>query len=108
MRQLGGAIESYAAIHGGFPRASSMTELVALLPPEALPSPATLDGWSRELRYELSPGTPSRYVLRSAAKDGEWDGPDLPDGQDITRYFDCDIVWASGDFVRMPEGISKS
>ena len=109
LRQLGVAVDAYVKAHDAAPQANSIDELLPTLDPALVRSVSSRDGWGTELRYRLVPGKPRDYVIWSAAKDESFDRPQaLPPVNDFTRYFDCDIIWASGGFVQSPEGVQRS
>jgi type II secretory pathway pseudopilin PulG len=90
-----------------FPSGSPITydALVAALRPTYLRDVPRLDGWNRALQFAVTPDTPGPedtggYAIRSAGRDGTYEAS-YPGG--VTSDFDCDIVWANGNFVSYPD-----
>ncbi len=84
LRDLGVAIDNYAAKHGTFPPAGDYGRAV--------------DGWNHPILYHASA---KHYVLRSTGRDGKNDG--FFDG--ATTSFDDDIVFGDEVFRRFPSGV---
>jgi type II secretory pathway pseudopilin PulG len=102
------AIEQYAAAHDGYPRAANIGEVERIVGRDI----PTSDAWEHELRYECWPDEAgnacARYGLASGGKDGVFEHQSLTEyEQGTTSAFDCDIVYAGGTFVQMPETGSR-
>ena len=105
MRSIGTAIESYAVDNNFYPKA--MTNLTGVtggtfagyVTPVYIKTTPTKDGWNNEWDID-SDATGSLYTVTSIAKDataGTNAGGQMGD-------FDCDIVFAGGQFFQWPQG----
>lgn len=78
--------------------------LVGALRPTYLRDIPRLDGWLRPLEFAIepaTPGSPGGYAIRSAGRNGTYEGTEYTQG--TTGDPDCDIVWANGAFVVYPD-----
>ena len=83
-----------------------MTDLSNLLCPTYIKVIPTKDGWERDLsayaEFALGdPNTATRYVIESPGRDGVYDPTPVPGA---FGSFDCDIIYANGQFVTFPQG----
>jgi type II secretory pathway pseudopilin PulG len=103
LHAIGLAIESYAVDHDHYPTATDLEELRQALQPRYIKLMPSTDGWARPFVYDG--GNPEGpYMFRSLGKDGVAD-PRLHGG--ATLDFDCDIVFAEGEFLQWPKGIPR-
>ena len=98
LRDLGEAVEGFAAVHGSNPRAGYYGPVSAIAPMLGANVPPVVDGWNRPVLYHASA---KHYVLRSTGRDGKNDG--MLDGD--TTSFDDDIVFSDGVFMRHTYGV---
>jgi type II secretory pathway pseudopilin PulG len=98
LRDLGMAVDAYAAAHGSLPRAGYFGPVIAIVPALGKNAPPAVDGWNHPILYHASA---KHYVLRSTGRDGRNDG--MLEGD--TTNFDDDIVFADGVFMRHTEGL---
>ena len=93
---------TFAAFHWGN---ISSAELKAMLSPDYVKELPDKDGWGRPFQFGVAcpkDGGPV-YWIRSAGRDGQWDG-DAYAPATATQRYDADIVYSNGEFVRYPEG----
>lgn len=93
MRSLGAALESYRASTGGYPASEGGgAAALASLAPREMSAPPLQDGWHRPFSYiavaQAGATLPTTYTLISYGKDGIYQGFQ----NEITRYFDCDLI----------------
>lgn len=105
MRSLGAALESYRASTGGYPASEGGgAAALASLAPREMSAPPLQDSWHRPFSYiavaQAGATLPTTYTLISYGKDGIYQGFQ----NEITRYFDCDLIFADGQFVQSSEG----
>ena len=113
MRSMGTGLGSYQVDYNGYPSAGAfpgaVTTAFPFLDPNYIVNPPTKDGWRTMYGWTDGPVavTPwvSSYTLTSFGKD--LTGSDVVTSE-ITRYFDCDIIYQDGQFQQSPEGIQKS
>jgi hypothetical protein len=74
MDQVKAGIEKYIQTQGGAPRVESFEKLVDLLNPEFLSTVIRIDAWWNPYSYRVMRA--SRYELRSAGPDGEFETED--------------------------------
>ena len=99
MRSIGTAVESYAVDNNFYPRNQSVVPTTFLSPIYIKTVPAT-DGWSNTWIF-ASDTNGTLYTITSQAKDATTEGS--PAGG-TTADFDCDIIFASGQFYQWPQG----
>jgi type II secretory pathway pseudopilin PulG len=112
IRTIATALENHAAGHGFYPDAESVGALVGELQPSSVHQLPLTDGWGFPLKYQCWQVNPEfkgcdTYAIASPARDGVLEHVDLADyGEESMRtsYFDCDIVYRDGAFIRYPEG----
>ena len=102
MRSIGTAIESYAVDNNFYPKgmanvaAAGITTHVSPIYMKTVP---TTDGWQNPWDVD-STATGSEYTITSSAKDGTQG----TNNGGTTGNFDCDIVFANGQFYQWPQG----
>jgi type II secretory pathway pseudopilin PulG len=69
-----------------------------------------VDGWGHALRYECfkdeGATVCTQYAITSAGKDGLFESDSARTyTEQTTQRFDCDILFANGQFVQYPEGV---
>ena len=101
MRSIGTAVESYAVDNNFYPRNYSTLSaaLIGNLSPIYIKAIPATDGWNNTWGFTSS-ATGAQYTISSNAKDnaaGTNNG-----GQ--TSDFNCDIVFANGQFFKWPQG----
>jgi general secretion pathway protein G len=96
MRSVAVALETYAQEKKAWPAGHSVSEITSEV--GAVP---TTDGWGTLLGYEALPD--GGYVIVSGGADKEFEQDSLLDYEEqTTSNFDCDIVYANGEFVQYP------
>jgi hypothetical protein len=107
IRSVATAVEAYAVDTNQYPKAGSVDELQPLLVPKYIKALPVKDGWTHDLRYACWPEERcGSYAISSGGKDGVFEVEDLQQYQSgATTNFDNDIVFASGSFLRYPEGV---
>jgi type II secretory pathway pseudopilin PulG len=112
VRSVATAVEAYGTDKGGYPAVGSYDELPPLLSPTYIKQMPKVDGWGKPLRYactQMEQGRCTHYALGSGGKDMTFERNTLaeyvasPPGG--TSDFNCDIVFADGNFVEYPEGV---
>lgn len=94
----------YAAAGLSWPNASDpISELAPFLEPTYIKKVPRYDGWNTEFRVGA---TPNSYSIRSFGAD-KVAGPDNTTQFMTTNYYDCDIIFADGQFVQYPEGVQS-
>ncbi len=110
IRSVATAIEAYEVDHDEYPRVAAFAELGPLLTPTYIKELPESDGWGAPIRYEcrsssgIDPSAPcDGYLLSSGGKDGifETDG-EIPSFPRETHRYECDILYANGQFVQYP------
>ena len=108
LRSLATATEAYATDNNKYPPASSASELSSVISPLYIKTVPTLDGWGTPIKYECWPAGECRsYAFASAGKDKVFERGSLQEytANTKTSNFDCDVVFANGEFVQFPEGV---
>jgi type II secretory pathway pseudopilin PulG len=103
MQTIGLAIEAYAVDHDHYPMVADLAELKAVLEPRYIKHMPETDSYANRFVYE-GQNPRARYVIRSNGRDGVADNP--MDGGPTTD-FDCDVVFAEGEFVQWPKGFPR-
>ena len=93
---------SFAAAGFTFPTSVAYEDLVESLKPTYMQAIPERDGWGRKLEFGAFG---ERYGVRSAGRDGVYEGTTYAEG--MTESFDCDIVFSNGNFVRVPTAIQS-
>jgi hypothetical protein len=85
--------------------ALSHREATALLVPEYLKVVPATDGWGHPLELCLRrvSGPGGSIGVRSAGRDGRFEGTSYQQGAFPSTRLDADLVWIDGYFVRWPE-----
>jgi general secretion pathway protein G len=102
MRSIGTAIESYAVDNNFYPKNMSNVGAAGItthVSPIYIKTVPTTDGWNNAWQIS-STATGAEYTIVSVAKDGSL-GTN-PGG--TTSVFDCDILFANGQFFQWPQG----
>ncbi len=102
MRSVGTACESYAVDNNFYPKGMSNVGAAGVsthVSPIYIKTVPTTDGWNNVWHID-STSTGSQYTVSSYAKDNAV-GTN-PGGQ--TQDFNCDIVFANGQFFQWPQG----
>lgn len=104
MRSIASALEAYAIAHNRYPEGSTVADLQAPLSPTYLTNVPASDGWGNPIRYRCSneKGPCSGYELTSGGRDKAFEENVDTLSPLGTRNFDCDIIYANGDFMRYP------
>lgn len=108
MRSVATALEAYGTDKNEYPQARTLDELSSALAPTYVREVPRLDGWETELRYECwGEEKCTNYALGAAGADKLWENESLQQYTPETKTgdFDCDIVFANGNFVQYPEGV---
>lgn len=100
LKAIGSSIEMYAVDNNTYPRVASYAALVPFLQPTYIQSAPTADGWNHGWVFQGDTGAGLVYSVISLGKDGI-PGP-VPGGR--TNNFNCDIVYANGQFFQWPSG----
>ena len=103
MRSIGTAIESYAVDNNFYPKGMSNVTAAGItthVSPIYIKTVPTTDGWSNMWDCD-SDALGTQYTITSIAKDSTAEGS--PAGG-TTSDFDCDIIFASGQFFQWPQG----
>jgi len=102
MRSIGTAVESYAVDNNFYPKnySSFSAGLIGNLAPIYIKTAPANDGWNNAWQFASS-STGAQYTITSFTKDGITDGT-ATGGQ--TGDFNCDIVFAQGQFFKWPQG----
>jgi general secretion pathway protein G len=102
MRSIGTAIESYAVDNNRYPMGWSdvgAAGVSANVAPIYIKTVPTTDGWNN-VWHVWSSATGTEYTIESYAKDG---GTQADSGGQTTD-FQCDILFANGQFYQWPQG----
>jgi len=103
MRSLGTSVESYAVDNNFYPKgmvsvaAAGVSTHVAPIYIKTVP---TTDGWNNAWDIDSTALTGAQYTITSPAKDG---AQGVQTGGQ-TGDFNCDILFASGQFFQWPQG----
>lgn len=105
IRSIVVALETYATDHEreGYPPGTTVEDLRSHLQPKYIPALPAIDGWGTPLRY--TPLAERGYVIVSAAADKTFEAEPEQYTPGVTQNFDCDIVFANGEFVQYPERV---
>ena len=100
MRSVASAVETYRVEKNAFPE--NLDGINA----------SKVDGWGHALRYECfkdeEANVCTQYAITSAGKDGVFESESARTyTEQTTSHFDCDILFANGQFVQLPEGVRK-
>ena len=98
-RSIGTAVESYAVDNNFYPKNQS-TMPSALISPIYIKTVPATDGWNNTWVF-ASDTNGTKYTITSYTKDGIADGAGTGG---MTSDFNCDIVFASGQFFEWPQG----
>jgi type II secretory pathway pseudopilin PulG len=106
IRTVASALDAYGTEHEReeFPPGETVGALRGPLQPYVAALPA-IDGWETEMRY--APLPERGYVIVSAGADKTFQAEPTQYGRGPTTHFDCDIVFANGEFVQYPEGVQS-
>ncbi len=100
MRSIGTAVESYAVDNNFYPRGLTWgATLTAALAPIYIKTIPGNDGWNNTWVFASS-ANGSLYTITSYTKDGIVSA--LTGGQ--TGDFNCDLIFANGQFFQWPQG----
>jgi general secretion pathway protein G len=102
MRSIGTAIESYAVDNNFYPKGLTNAGSAAIsthVSPIYMKTVPTSDGWNNAWDCD-SNANGNQYTITSAAKDGQQGAQ--TGGQ--TQDFNCDIMFAGGQFFQWPQG----
>ena len=102
MRSIGTAIESYAVDNNFYPKGMSNAGAAAIsgfVSPIYMKTVPTTDGWQNAWDCD-STANGAQYTITSVAKDA---APGTNNGS-TTLDFNCDIVFANGQFYQWPQG----
>jgi len=102
MRSIGTAVESYAVDNNFYPKGMSnanATTISSYVSPIYIKTVPTTDGWNNAWDADSTAGG-TQYTITSAAKDASQGAQ--TGGQ--TTDFNCDILFANGQFYQWPQG----
>lgn len=102
MRSIGTAIESYAVDNNFYPKNMANAGAAAVagyVAPIYIKTVPTSDGWNNAWDVD-STATGTVYTITSTSKDGAVSA--ATGGQ--TTDFNCDIIFAGGQFFQWPQG----
>ena len=107
IRTVATALDAYGTEHEReeFPPGETVGALRGRLEPTYLKAVPVIDGWETEMRY--TPLPQRGYVIVSAGADKVFEAEPTEYTRGITTNFDCDIVYANGEFVQYPEGVQS-
>jgi general secretion pathway protein G len=100
MKAIAGAIEVYAVDNNTYPRVASFAALAQFLQPNYIKLAPVSDGWNHGWVFEGDTTGGLGYTLISLGKDGV---ASVTNGGQ-THDFDCDIIYANGQFFQWPSG----
>jgi type II secretory pathway pseudopilin PulG len=108
MRTIATALDAYGIDHSGeeYPPGTTVAELSSHLQPKYVGTLPARDGWEQGMRYAPLPGRGYAIVSSGADMAFEADSPDEY-ASGATSHFDCDIVFANGEFRQYPEGVQS-
>jgi general secretion pathway protein G len=98
MRSIGTAVESYAVDNNFYPKTGTTLPTSDISPIYIKTVPAT-DGWNNNWVYATDT-LGSQYTIESITKDAT----NNSDSGGMTNSFNCDIVFANGQFWQWPQG----
>jgi type II secretion system protein G len=102
MRSIGTAVESYAVDNNFYPKSMSNANAATIsgfVSPIYIKTVPTTDGWNNAWDAD-SAANGNQYTITSAAKDASQGAQ--TGGQ--TTDFNCDILFANGQFYQWPQG----
>lgn len=112
IRSIAVAVEAYKTDNGSYPSATSIDALAPLISPKYISKVPPIDGWGHPLMYfcyEQQDGRCAGFVVGSAGKDGMFEHSEprqyVESPQGATTNFNCDLIYANGEFIEYPEGI---
>jgi general secretion pathway protein G len=96
-----------AAVYDGCDQKADLTTVISALTPTYIRSVPRVDGWGHLFEAYLDHAwsdttTAQKYVIMSMGSDAIFDDNGLTGP---FTSFDCDIVYASGQFLAYPEGV---
>jgi type II secretory pathway pseudopilin PulG len=106
IRSIATACEAYATDTNHYPEAASIEELRSKLAPTYIRDLPAKDAWTRDFRYQAWSREKEldSYGIGSAGKDGSFEHENLQEySSGGASGFDCDIVYANGEFVQYPQ-----
>jgi prepilin-type N-terminal cleavage/methylation domain-containing protein len=92
------------------PASITYPNMMMMLVPTYTREMPRVDGWGHPLEFRVDQAIGSAtgaadYAIRSPARDGQTEGDTYAGG--ATSDFDCDIVYAGGQFIVWPEGTQQ-
>lgn len=102
MRSLGTSIESYAVDNNFYPKGMASVAAAGVsthVAPIYIKTVPATDGWNNAWDVD-STATGSQYTITSPAKDGTQGSQT----GGMTGDFNCDILFANGQFFQWPQG----
>ena len=106
MRTIASALDTYGTEHDReeYPQGATAEVLRPYLQPKYVETLPAIDGWGHPLRYTPLPNR--GYAIASSGKDGAFQHDSLDEyTSGTTQHFDCDIVFANGEFMQYPDGV---
>jgi len=100
IRSIGTAVESYAVDNNFYPKVNSYATVVPFLEPIYIKTCPTADGWNKVWVFAGDTTNGVDYTVTSLAKDGVASA--VTGG--MTNDFNCDILFANGQFFQWPQG----
>ena len=100
IRSIGTAVESYAVDNNFYPKVNSYAAVVPFLEPIYIKTAPTSDGWNKVWTFAGDTTNGVDYTVTSLAKDGIASA--ITGG--MTNDFNCDILFANGQFFQWPQG----
>ena len=100
IRSLGTAVESYAVDNNFYPKVASYAAVTPFLQPIYIKTAPASDGWNKVWLFAGDTTNGVAYTLTSTAKDGIASA--VTGG--MTNDFNCDILFANGQFFQWPQG----
>jgi type II secretion system protein G len=97
LRAIGTAVEAYSVDFTVYPTAASAPAIKALIDPTYIKVMPEADGWSNPFQVDSAA---TGYTIYSQGKDGV--GINCPPG--ATSYFNDEICFVNGEFLRYPAG----
>ena len=92
------------------PASIAYPDMMTMLIPTYVREISRNDGWGFPLEFRVDQAiggatAAAGYVIRSSARDGQYEGDTYAGGP--TTDYDCDIVYAGGQFIAWPEGTQQ-
>jgi len=92
------------------PASITYPQMFNMLAPTYTRQISPTDGWGHPLEFTVdqalgSTTAAASYAIRSPGRDGQYLGDTYVDG--ATTDYDCDIVYAGGQFIVWPEGTQQ-